>query len=84
MQMAVSPKENIKKQNIKYITLHNWVESFCEILDYATLYLDCDDRVVVIIAKESAEQILKHWQSLEYEIPPWILLINRYNNFPEK
>lgn len=47
------------------IPIHEQVESVCEILGYDPLYLACEGRVVAIVSKDQAQEVLAIWQALE-------------------
>jgi len=47
------------------IPIHEQVQSVCDILGYDPLYLACEGRVVVVLAKESAAQALALFKALE-------------------
>lgn len=47
------------------IPIHEQVESVCEILGYDPLYLACEGRVVAIVGKDQAQEVLAIWQALE-------------------
>lgn len=41
------------------------VQSVCEMLGYDPYYLACEGRVVAVVAKENAQDLLAAWQSIE-------------------
>ncbi|MGV6858809.1 MAG: HypE family hydrogenase expression/formation protein [bacterium] len=47
------------------IPLKDAVQSVCDILGYAPLYLACEGRVVALVAPEQAEETLQRWQGIE-------------------
>ncbi len=47
------------------ISIHDQVQSVCDILGYDPLYLACEGRVVAVVAEDQAQQALEIWQAIE-------------------